>query len=125
MAGSHAVRSEGGEFTKSWYTSMHTIVRNGNRYAYRSTWVDGRCKKTYVGTGVKAAEAARKEASDRIQESREQQLWLLAWAKVEAASRPLDALCAQARLLTHAVMAISGCYLHRGHEWRRRGKDHG
>ncbi len=104
---------------------MHTIERNGRRYAYRSTWVDGRSKKTYVGTGAKAAAAARQEALDRAQASREQQLWLMAWAKVEAASRPLDELCAQARLLMHAVMVVSGCYLHKGHEWRRRSKDHG
>ncbi len=115
----------GGEIKKSWYKSMHTIERNGRRYAYRSTWVDGRSKKTYLGTGARAAEAARQEASDRAQEALDQQAWLLTWAKVEAASRPLDALCAQARVLMHAVMLVSGCYLHKGHEWRRRSKDHG
>lgn len=116
---------KGGEIRNSWYTTMHTIVRNGRRYAYQSTWVDGRAKKTYIGTGAKAAEAARQEASDRAQESRDQQAWLMGWAKVEAASRPLDALCTQARLLLHAVMVVSGCYLHKGHEWRRRSKEHG
>jgi len=104
---------------------MHAIERNGKRYAYRSTWVEGRCKKTYVGTGVTATEAVRQDTLDRVQKSREQQVWHLEWAKVESASQPLDELCAQARLLTHAVLMISGYYLHRGHEWRRRSSYRG
>lgn len=81
--------------------------------------------KTYLGTGEKVAEEVRKDALKASQESHEQQEWLMNWTKVEAASRCLDSLCAQTRLLTHAVLAISGCYLHKGHEWRRRSKHDG
>lgn len=101
---------------------MHWMVRNGRRYAYKSRRVDGRIIKEYIGTGKRAEILVQQDLAARIQRGVEQQQWLCAWSKNESARQPLDALCGWSRLLTHAVLVLGGCYLHKGHEWRPRGK---
>lgn len=99
---------------------MNWVDKNGRKYAYKARWVDGRCVKEYVGTGRRAEEAVRRDCEARVQSRAELQKELSQWSRIEAARRPLDAFCDRTKALTHAVLVLTGCYLHKGHEWRRR-----
>ncbi len=97
----------------------------GKSYYYRNKWKDGKAVKEYIGRGPQAEQAAIQDAETRIQKQLDQQHWMCVMAQVETACEPLDGLITISTLLTRSVLVANGCYLHKGHEWRkRRRKQH-
>jgi len=92
-------------------------------YYYRSRRVDGQSVKEYVGRGPKGEQAAQIDAQTRLQRINDHQHWDAELHRIEAASEEITILIQVARILALAISISCDCYLHRGHEWRRR-RDH-
>ncbi len=98
---------------------------NGRKYYYRCKRVDGKAVKEYVGRGPRAEQAAVQDAEARIQKMLDQQHWMCRLARIETACEPLSGLLNASTLLTRSVLVVCGYYLHKGHEWRERKRQHG
>ena len=106
----------------SWDRKPNT----GKSYYYRNKRVDGRPVKEYVGRGAKGEQAAQRDEEERLQRQLDRQHWLVTLARVEEAGEPVKQLFEVTTRLTRSVLVAFGFYLHKGHEWRRRGpRNHG
>src|SRR5262245_37811952 len=94
--------------------------RGDRRYYYRSSRVNGRPTKVYVGTGEAAAEAAA-EVERRKAERAERQRARAAEADAYGQSTaPLDELCRFTDVLLRVSLVLAGFRRHDRGEWRRR-----
>ena len=99
--------------------SWESRRREGKRYYYEATWVDGEVIKRYLGSGVEAARAAqavedrrRKRIADTAEVMKMESLV----SSPEQLTRDVRLL---ARDLLHAKLFASGCY-QAAYVWRRR-----
>jgi len=92
------------------------------RYYYRTKRVGGRVVKTYIGRGLPGLLAAQQDQKARQRRTSDRDHWDSVLLSADAARQSTDVLLAITRLLMRAVLVAHGYYLHRGHEWRRRGR---
>lgn len=69
--------------------------------------------------------AAKDDEKKRLERQLGEQRWLTILTRMDGAREPIDSLVVAARLLTRSVLIVCGFYLHKGHEWRRRGRKTG
>src|SRR5262245_55043484 len=92
----------------------------GRRYYYRSSRVNGRPTKVYVGYGNQA-EAEAAEVETRKAERADRQRTLSAECKAhDEAVAPMDELCRLTDLLMKTHLVLAGYHQHDRGEWRRR-----
>ena len=96
---------------------MMAWQRRGNcLYYYRSTKHRGRVTTEYLGSGLRAHQAALEDQARhtaRIQERQEQQAW-------DALESEIAALGTLTTLLSHSLFVDGGWYRHNRGEWRKR-----
>jgi hypothetical protein len=78
------------------------------RYYTRSERVDGRVRRTYVGTGELGEIAARTDALTRAALKSQEQIWGSERHRVESHDGLLDDLDAACRVLMHASLLAQG-----------------
>ena len=100
-------------------------ARNGKgRYYTRSLWIDGHVVREYVGTGRKGEEAARKDATDRLERLRARQAAQEREreeeGRVAAVEDPLGELDARCDLLMRTALELAGYHKPQRWKWRKR-----
>jgi len=90
-------------------------------YYYRSKRVDGRAVKTYIGPGEAGQKAALEDQRARQQRASDRDWWETRIGEFDTAQEPTDDLVRIARLMMRVMLVAQGNYLHKGHEWRKRG----
>jgi len=68
-----------------------------------------------------------KRAAQEVQQARQrrtadQQWWERRFGELDTAQEATDTLVEVSKLMMRVVLVAQGCYLHKGHEWRKRGK---
>ena len=102
------------KFTMAWEQ------RGRKKFYYRSCRQNGRVKKTYIGSGHQAKQAAEEDLERRAvrhQEQREQHAW-------DALDKQIAALHTLVISLSHSSLVEAGFYQHHRGQWRKR-RHHG
>ena len=95
-------------------------TRGGSRrYYYRYVNVDGRCKRTYAGTGDRAELAAAEDQQRRIRQQLTHQSWVVQLAAVDASLSLLSELIQRSDLSCRTNLVLEGNYKHAS-DWRRK-----
>jgi hypothetical protein len=92
---------------------------NGPYYT-RSTRVNGRVVREYVGRGPGADLAARRDAERRAERRAETERWEAERARVEAADEAVVGWCNLAQALLGSALDAAGYHRHDRGQWRRR-----
>jgi hypothetical protein len=99
---------------------MALVIRGDRIYAYKSVRKGGRVTSEYCGSGECAALIGRWEAIEH--ERRRDRAYDIKARRdeLEAEDEPIIAMFRAVEIVARAYLESRGCYLHRGHEWRRR-----
>jgi hypothetical protein len=100
---------------------MALVIRGGRTYWYKSVRKGGRVTSEYRGGGEFAALAGRLEAIEHEERRTRACDDKARRARLEAEDRPIIEMFRAVEFVARATLESRGCYLHRGHEWRRRG----
>jgi hypothetical protein len=90
------------------------------RYYTRSTKINGRVLREYIGTGRVAELVAQMDAIKRAQREAERQARRAEQAEVEALDAGLNGQNDLADLLARAALLAAGFHQHKRGEWRKR-----
>lgn len=90
------------------------------RYYTRSTKVDGRVVREYVGSGRVAELAAQLDAIAREKREQERAEWKALREQVATFDAPLDELHQLVEMVAHAALRVAGFHRHKRGEWRKR-----
>jgi hypothetical protein len=96
------------------------------RYYTRSTKINGRVRREYIGTGPLAELVAELDAIGRESKEAEREAFRAEREELDALDAPFAELDDLAELVAHAALAAAGFRRHHRGEWRRRrGADEG
>ena len=93
--------------------------RGSRRYFYEAAWVDGRCVKRYVGSGIAAKTAADRVAAKASQRAMEATEALKFQKAIDPAERLFATAAQHAESAFESGMLSLDCY-QASHTWRRR-----
>ena len=93
--------------------------RKNSKCYCRSLRVGKRVLSEYLGSGPEAELSAKLDILRREQRRDSRETWLRLVSCLRDGDRLLENLTKSARLLTYAVLVLSGLHAHKG-EWRRR-----
>lgn len=100
---------------------MALVIRGGRTYWYKSVRKGGRVTSEYRGGGEFAAPAGRLEAIEHEKRRTRARDDKARRARLEAEDRPILEMFRAVEIVARAFLESRGYYLHRRHEWRRRG----
>ncbi len=92
----------------------------GGLYYTRSRRESGRVVREYIGTGLAAELAGRRDAGERAEQQRRTALWRVERDRLDAADRALGELCDLSEALARGALLLAGYHRHDRGEWRRR-----
>ena len=76
--------------------------------------------REYVGTGLPAQLAGRRDAEKRARQQRQSALWRAERDDLDAVDRALGELCDLSEALARGALLLAGYHRHDRGEWRRR-----